>query len=235
MQRKSLFIGDFEIGKGAGIAAPVTSIDQVVIAEKNGADLIEARIDLLDYQDTKKIVDFICNIKKHSKLPVIATNRVKSEGGSFKGTEQERISILTSVLEFVDAVDIELSADDKNMVIDRAKKHGDVVIVSYHDFNKTPKKNEMLRMIDEMYDSGGDIAKLALMPKRQKDVLLLLEVGMEVSLPLILISMGKLGRYTRFAPSFYGSSITYGFVGDEVAPGQFSVKDLKKIFDITGQ
>ena len=235
MKNRLIFIGDFEIGKRAGIAVPVVSIDQAVMAKKGGSDLIEVRIDLLECKNTKKIVDFVCNIKKHLKLPIIATNRAKNEGGSFKGTEQERISILTSVLEFSDAVDIELSTVDKNLVIDEAKRLGNTVIVSHHNFNKTPIKEEMLKMIEMMYDSGGDIAKLAVMPKTQKDVFLLLEVGMEICTPLILISMGKLGRYTRFTPSFYGSSITYGFVEGEVAPGQFSVKDLKNIFDITGQ
>ena len=232
MKKNSLFIGDFETGKRTGIAAPIVSIEQSVLAEKNGANLIEARIDLLKYKDTQKIVDFIKNIKDHTKLPIIATNRVKKEGGAFEGSESERISILTSVLEFVDAVDIELSADDKNLVIDEAKKFKDKVIVSYHNFKKTPKKEKMLEMIGEMYDSGGDIAKLAVMPKKPKDVLLLAEIGIELDKPLILISMGEMGKHTRIAPSFYGSSLTYGFAEGEVAPGQFSVCDLKKILDI---
>ena len=234
MHKNILFIGDFEIGKRVGIVAPVVEIDQAKLAEKNGANIIEVRIDLLGYQDNKKIADFIRNIKKNSKLPIIATNRTKIEGGEFKGSEKERISILTSVLKLVDAVDIELSCDEKNLVIDEAKRLGLAVILSYHNFDETPKKEKILKIIEKMYECGGDIAKLAVMPKTKKDVLLLSEVGLEVSSSPVLIAMGDLGRNTRTAPSFYGSSLTYGFVGGAVAPGQFSVEDLKKIFDITG-
>ena len=45
---------------------------------------------------------------------MIATNRISSEGGSFKGTEEEeRIDILLKCAPLVDYVDIELQSDDK--------------------------------------------------------------------------------------------------------------------------
>ena len=57
-----------------------------------GADVLEFRIDALKNHDIGEIRDTI----KEIDFPMIATNRVSSEGGSFKGSEEKRINILLS-------------------------------------------------------------------------------------------------------------------------------------------
>ena len=64
---------------------------------------------------------------------MIATNRISSEGGSFKGSEEARINILYECCDLVDYVDIELQSDDE--YINKIHDTGVTTIVSYHDFN----------------------------------------------------------------------------------------------------
>ena len=67
--------------------------DVIKVAEdciEKGADVLEFRIDALDNPNFKDIQEIIEEIN----FPMIATNRISSEGGSFKGTEEERIDIL---------------------------------------------------------------------------------------------------------------------------------------------
>lgn len=74
-----------------------------------GADVLEFRIDALKNPDIKEIKDTINEIN----FPMIATNRISTEGGSFKGPEEDRINILYECADLVDYVDIELQSNDE--------------------------------------------------------------------------------------------------------------------------
>jgi len=105
-------------------------------AAKVGADMIEIRIDLLDYP-ADSLHSLFKQLNKSVGIPIIATNRIDVEGGKFDGSEEERIEILLSVLEMVDSIDIELRtrSEYRDLVVHRAKKAGKRVIISYHDFS----------------------------------------------------------------------------------------------------
>ncbi|MHC1582647.1 MAG: type I 3-dehydroquinate dehydratase [Candidatus Syntropharchaeia archaeon] len=223
-----------KMGKRPSIAGVIDelSITKAERAKEMGADVLELRIDLCGERDTYKIRDFLKEIRKEVGLPVIATNRMRKEGGFFDGTEEERISILASLLDEVDAVDVELAARNKNALIEGAKEKGVSVILSYHDFSKTPEKKDILKIIRNMFYSGADISKIALTAKKLKDVITLLEVTLETEEPIISISMGEIGKHSRIIAPLYGSIITYGFVEREAAPGQLSISELKTILDI---
>ena len=51
------------------------------------------------------------------------------------------------------------------------------------------------------------------------------------SKPLIAIAMGQMGIVTRIAGESFGSDITFGTVGEQSAPGQIHVNDLKLILE----
>ena len=74
----------------------------------------------------------------------------------------------------------------------------------------------------------ADIAKVAYTPKKQKDVLTLLELHNEINnIPLISISMGEEGVITRL---FY-SAITFASAKRASAPGQIEATNKIKIYD----
>ena len=68
-----------------------------------GADILEFRIDALKNPN----IDEIKKTIKEINFPMIATNRINTEGGSFKGSEEERVNILFECCDLVDYVDIE--------------------------------------------------------------------------------------------------------------------------------
>ena len=78
------------------IAIPIFQNDcenVIKVAEdciEKGADVLEFRIDALKNPD----IDEIKNTIKEINFPMIATNRISTEGGSFKGSEEERFNIL---------------------------------------------------------------------------------------------------------------------------------------------
>lgn len=186
-----------------------------------GADILEFRIDTLENPDSSEIQQLIIDIDH----PIIATNRMKSEGGFFSGREEERISILIKAAEYADIVDIELQTRDKlrGKVIKASKSN----IISYHDFKKTPTFEELLDVVKKEKEIG-DIAKFAVMASNYKDTLTVLKVLLEVQ-NTIGISMGEIGKYTRVVAPLFGSPITFASIDKESAPGQLDIETTRNI------
>lgn len=201
--------------------------DVIKVAEdciEKGADVLEFRIDALDNPNFKDIQEIIEEIN----FPMIATNRISSEGGSFKGTEEERIDILLKCAPLVDYVDIELQSDDK--YIKQIHDTGVTTIVSYHDFHKTPEINEIMYIVEKEHKLG-DIAKVAFMPNDLDDTLKILAILSHCE-NTIAISMSDLGSYTRVMASKFDSPITFAAGTDVTAPGQIDIETMKSLLNM---
>ncbi|MEA1944027.1 MAG: type I 3-dehydroquinate dehydratase [Euryarchaeota archaeon] len=204
-------------------------LNNAIRAVSEGADMIEIRIDLLNYP-TDSLYSLFRELSDTIRVPIIATNRMQAEGGGFAGHEKERIEILLSVLEMVDAVDIELRAEEeyRDMVVRDAKEEGKWVIISYHDFLRTPNRGAMRKILSDCFDAGSDIAKLAATPHSYNDALRLLELTLDyASESVCIIGMGEYGVHTRVIAPLYGSALAYTSVGDPTAPGQLGIRELK--------
>lgn len=186
-----------------------------------GADVLEFRIDALENPEISEIKKTIEEIN----FPMIATNRISTEGGSFKGTEEERFEILYECCDLVDYVDIELQSNDE--YIKKIHDTGVTTIVSYHDFEKTPKLSEITYIV-EKEQKLGDIAKVAFMPQNLDDTLTILAVLSHCE-DTIAISMGDLGSYTRVMASKFNSPITFAAGTDVTAPGQIDIETMKSL------
>lgn len=192
-------------------------------AIKLGADLLELRIDALLDPDPQRVIHLVEEIN----FPLIATNRMREEGGYFRGSEVKRTEILLETADYVDFIDIELQTDDKyrSKIINASKSS----IISYHDFQKTPPINELLGIVTKERKLGN-IAKFAVMPGNMLDTLNVLQV-VNQSENTIGIAMGEMGRYTRVLAGLFGSPITYASLNGESAPGQLNIGETREIID----
>ncbi|HEY3361446.1 MAG TPA: type I 3-dehydroquinate dehydratase [Methanosarcina sp.] len=239
-----IHIGPLDLEKKTAVVAVILekSLETSKKAAEMGADILEIRLDLLGIKDLETAAETIRKVKSATGLPVILTNRSSTEGGKWEGKEAERIGLLTNLL-FIkdgpDAVDIELSAgrEARNRVVEVAKECGKTVIISSHDFSKTPSFQEMKTIFEEAFLAGAAIAKLAVMPHSMRDILDLLRIALETRESrgaVCAIAMGKLGKHTRAIAPFYGSVLTYAAVEGTVsaAPGQLQVDEVKKIMEL---
>ncbi|MBE0521951.1 MAG: type I 3-dehydroquinate dehydratase [Candidatus Methanoperedenaceae archaeon] len=222
-------IGSLELNKSIVAAIGKNPVESATRAKQLGADILELRIDLLD--EDEEVHETLGSLK-YTGLPVIITNRMKQEGGEWEKSEDERIDVLLSLMPLADAVDIELCAKDRDMVVKEAKKSGKTLIISTHDFRKTPETGVMKGVLDESFAAGADIAKLAVMPGSFDDALRLLDVTLHAKSAVCTIAMGDIGKHSRVVAPIYGSVMTYGSVGTATAPGQLRVDELKKIFKL---
>ena len=191
------------------------------------ADMIELRLDLVN-----EPIQAIKAVRLATTKPIIATNRLKTEGGMFQGSERERIELLLQAAPFADFVDIELLAELRDEFMARVNKP---VIVSYHDFLGMPDEEEMPTILENMKKTGAIYAKIAVTPQNLRDNLRILGLLLDADMPLCMIAMGNIGRHLRAVAPLYGSVLTYGFVAKSLAPGQMSLAELrlsKKLFDV---
>ena len=191
---------------------------------EKGADVLEFRIDALEnpnFKDIKHAVDEL-------NFPMIITNRIQSEGGSFKGSEEERVELLKQCSDLVDYVDVELQTDDRH--IKEIGEGSAKTIISYHDFEKTPELEEIYYIVEKEKELG-DIAKVALMPNSLDDTLKVLAILSHYD-DTIAISMSELGSYTRVMASKFDSPITFAAGRDVTASGQIDIETMKALLNM---
>lgn len=172
-------------------------------------------------------------------MPIVFTLRTSGEGGAFSGDKTEYVRICTDAIRSgrADVIDVELSAGDDAVagLIREAHAYGVRVIASYHDFDRTPDKEEITARLRRMQDLGADILKIAVMPESKSDVAVLLGAAAEAyewaKQPLVLISMGADGAVSRFACEAFGSAMTFGSASVSSAPGQIDAAKLRSLME----
>src|SRR5699024_4669883 len=141
----------------------------------------------------------------------------------------------------IDIVDLELKqpAIIRDPLIAKAKQQNIHTIISNHDFEKTPAKEEMINRLREAELVGASMAKIAVTPKNSQDLLHLLSVTNKMSdiikIPLITMSMGGLGLISRLTGEIFGSAVTFGSIGPSSAPGQIDFEILSSFLDYIHQ
>lgn len=209
---------------------------------EGGVDLIEWRVDFFDhYEDETAVKDILSHLRSViGNSPLLFTFRTKEEGGNAAISTEDYENLNRCAIESaeVDLIDLELFRGETlgSRLIALAHSHGKFVIMSNHDFDKTPAKVEILHRLSQMKSLGSDLVKIALMPNHKLDVLTLMEASIVFSeanpeLPLVTMSMGKDGLITRMAGQFTGSVITFGAGKIPSAPGQLPAKDLLSIVE----
>ena len=173
------------------------------------------------------------------ELPLIATNRPEAEGGAVPDGP-ERLETLRSALDHdaVGAVDVELSTVERgeaDALLRAARARDTRVIVSTHDFEGTPPREELRDLLDRA-GREGDVAKLAVTAAAPEDVLDLLTVTRAATREGDLVAtmaMGEAGRHSRAVAPLYGSRIGYAPVdpAGATAPGQYDLATLRDLID----
>ena len=194
------------------------------------SDYAEVRFDFLKIEQIPEAIKII----KKDLSKIVCTLRPKTEGGKFAGNEKERIAILKLIAEYNPfLLDVEFNTLKKNSsLVKYLKSTKTKLLVSWHDFKKTPSSAELKKKMKQMSKFSSNV-KIVCTAKSTDDSNRMLELySKKGKISLISFAMGDFGRISRILCLYLGSPYTYVSLGKAIAPGQFSVDEVKKITNL---
>jgi 3-dehydroquinate dehydratase I len=203
-----------------------------------GPDLLEWRVDhFTAVADIDAVVATARDIKAAAPgLPLLFTRRAQREGGEATSLRDDQlVPLYAAVCEKggVDLVDTEASGDPAQVaaICEAAHAAGCTLVLSFHDFQRTPALGELLERYRDSYRLGADVAKVAVMPQGTGDVLTLLQAtwmaSEELPIPVAGMAMGALGAVSRVCGGEFGSALTFAAGRAASAPGQLPLGPLR--------
>lgn len=238
------------------LAVPLTRCDppleeQVAAAVRAGAELIELRADCIRDDDAVEAL-----LRRPHAVPFILTVRSANEGGSWAGGESERLALLQRLGQCgPEYIDVELAAWQRSAELRRkvatlcerrdepterrsdhessaaADRH-DALILSHHDFGRTPP--ELREVFDRLEASpAGAIKGVFAAADALDSCRVLAELRRRAGRrEVIALAMGEVGLATRVLAKKFDALLTFATLerGGESAPGQPTIVELREIY-----
>jgi len=228
------------------VCIPLVAEDgQALLAEarasaQHAPDLLEWRADYFKGVVPDTIEALLSALRTDiGQTPLIFTYRSPREGGRAPDDLRARLGVIAAALEspYADLVDFELDSGEQAVaeVRQMSRDRGKHLILSWHDFSSTPDAVGIHFKLSAAQVHGADIAKVAVTPQCNADVLTLLSATLaarskDVDIPIISMSMGERGVASRVVGHHFGSDVTFARGLEASAPGQIPIADLRAIW-----
>lgn len=217
---------------------PAQLLAEAAAAASKQADLLEWRVDFFEgIADNGQVVDVAGQIRRASGgIPLLFTRRSSREGGEKISISEEQVVALyraVSASGHADLIDFEMGNDASHLraVREFSRADGVQLILSFHDFARTPDLEALKQRFAQAQALGADVSKIAVMPAGMEDVLTLLAATRHASetlaIPVVSMSMGPLGAVTRLCGWTFGSAMTFAVTGGSSAPGQMAIEEVR--------
>lgn len=215
-------------------------IDEIANVSSKNPDIIEWRVDYFqDIHDFEKVVAVAQTLKEVSHdIPILLTLRSVVEGGnptSLSKAEIVELFVHMCKTSFIDLIDYEINNPDEDIrqIKGTALEHEKCLILSYHDYSKTPSNKELQNILKRAQSLGADLAKIAVMPNDHGDVIRLLDVTNQakevLQIPVATMSLHGIGAISRMVGWIFGSKIIYTVGANSSAPGQIPIEEMQQM------
>lgn len=245
MQPKAIELRGRPAGSGRfpAICAPLVGrtrerlLSEAAAVAAKRPDILEWRVDFFEgIAETAEVVGVLARIKQAAGgIPILFTRRSSREGGEpIALSEGQVIALYRAVCATgdVDIVDFEMGNHPTDVLeVREVSRARDIkLILSFHDFHRTPPLEALQQRFAQAATLGADIAKVAVMPQGMDDVLTLLSATLrsseDLEIPLVSMSMGRFGAITRMCGWAFGSAMTFAIGEAGSAPGQMAIEDV---------
>ena len=216
------------------VSIAASDLEQLKIQIKQafnfGADYVEIRFDFLNLSDLEEALSIANAVNKKA----VYTLRSPEQGGQFKGNTFERITWLEKLSSSKPMLlDVELyTIKCNNNLADYLKENNSSVLISWHDFEKTPSNAQLTNLLYEMRKYSQNV-KVVTTAQKTEDSLGLLELYENtLGVNLIAFAMGEAGVLSRLLCVIIGNApFTYASLEKAIAPGQLTIKQIRKLYD----
>lgn len=197
------------------------------------ADLAEIWLDQIKDLDLEALL-------KVKPLPILCVCKDPADKGKFTGTFAELSNLLIQAIKFgADYIDIPIRMPEKlnKKIVQEAGKMKCKVIISHHDFKKTPGYSELKKMAVSLKKRGANIIKIATFAGDLQDAVNIVALAKHLEglkIPHILIAMGRKGILSRILTPTLGGEMMFASLGKkgQTAPGQLSAKKLRQSWSL---
>ncbi len=193
-----------------------------------GDRFVELRLDMLNRPASGVAV--IEELRAaNPKSVILATCRLRENTGEFDGTIEKQQRILLKAIEAgAQLVDLEIETAEAAPGLVGELRRVARVVLSYHDFDRTPALPAVLRRMRKI---PADVYKLATMVVKPSDNQRLLDL-LDSDAPVMTLGMSELGAPSRILGPSRGSVFTFASppLAEGTAPGQFSGEVMRQSF-----
>ena len=222
--------GLFGKDRVCGVVAAGTSREMILQLRRGlrTTRTLELRLDYL--RGAQQRAEFLSWLRRaRPKSVLIATCRRGEGGGLFEGTRVAQIEILAHAARCgVDWCDVEIETA-RHIPPGKLKRSLSParVMVSHHDFRKTPKN--LAAILGQLERAGGEALKIAAHCHTVSDSVRLCELacGRRNVVP---VPMGEIGLAARVLSLRMGSALAYAAVERATAPGQLSLETMVSLY-----
>lgn len=201
----------------------------------DGADVIEWRADFLDKNEILTVAPAV--FEKFAGREILFTLRTRGEGGQIDLTSEEYLAIIQDIQSIYHPDYIDFEFYSHREVFEQMLEFTNLVL-SYHNFQETPEN--MMEILSELTSLSPKLVKVSVMAHNEQEVLDLMNYtrGFKTLNPeqdYVTISMGKVGKISRLTADLTGSSWSYASVGEESAPGQIPLENMRRIRELLNE
>lgn len=201
----------------------------------DGADVIEWRADFLDKNEILTVAPAV--FEKFAGREILFTLRTRGEGGQIDLTSEEYLAIIQDIQSIYHPDYIDFEFYSHREVFEQMLEFSNLVL-SYHNFQETPEN--MMEILSELTSLSPKLVKVSVMAHNEQEVLDLMNYtcGFKTLNPeqdYVTISMGKVGKISRLTADLTGSSWSYASVGEESAPGQIPLENMRRIRELLNE
>jgi 3-dehydroquinate dehydratase-1 len=188
-------------------------------------DLFELRLDRFAH----RLAEVRAAIPKLA-APMIITARHPDEGGAHNLSAVQRRALLLEFLPVARYVDVELrSVPALRSVLERAAVNEVAAIISFHDFQTTPRPAQLDRIAARARSLGAALVKVATRTDTQAQLDTLLDFfSRQRRASVIAMGIGQLGRASRLELARRRSILNYVHLGSRAAAGQLSIEQWRR-------
>ncbi|MCC8065482.1 MAG: type I 3-dehydroquinate dehydratase [Clostridiales bacterium] len=245
MEKNTVTVRGLELSDhSTRICLPVTARTALELDDQllglNGIpyDMLEIRA---DYYEADAVGELEEVRRRLPDVPLLFTFRTKEEGGekSIAIEEYANLNRRAAKSGFADLIDLEINRGEVLLqdLCEELQTSGIKVVASFHDFDATPRQEELIRILCRMQTLGADVTKAAVMPHTERDVLTLLSAALAMKeqyadRPYIMMSMGRLGGISRLAGTLTGSAVTFASAKAVSAPGQMDARLVSGVLSV---
>ncbi|MDE2590953.1 MAG: type I 3-dehydroquinate dehydratase [Patescibacteria group bacterium] len=217
------------------IKTTIKDVEEMIEANRENYDMFEVWIDHLNesFPEILKLIRELSQ-KLGNRFLVVFRRR---NGESIHIPLENRLRIITQLATTNTFFDIDIEKQKNDLEeISRLRLRPNMIL-SFHDFEKTPRTSTLVKIVDNMHMYHPSIYKIATYCQTEKQAIALLHLLLDMKEQgkrCVIIGMGQKGIITRIFGTLWGNEIA--FVPENTAglsaPGQLNRKQMEDIFAI---